>query len=471
ILIVDDERANMLLLERLLQQAGYRHLASTTDSRTALELYRGVRPDLILLGLMMPHVDGLAVLAQLRAEIPETVFVPVLVLTADVTPDSRRGALAAGAHDFLTKPFEAFVVLLRIGNLLATRRLYLALEEHNRALEDTVRQRPAGEGTGLGLSLCRGIVEEHHGTITVDSEPGRGTTLLIELPVETPPRAAPRPAAASAPSAVRPGKVLLVDDERAVAEALAEAIRRDGHEVEIAGDGAEALGLLAARPHDLIVSDTKMPVLDGESFYRELERRHPALRERIVFLTGHVFLDGERIERLRPHEIAGRGVARTFQISKLFGNMTVLENVLVPALAELDRGARRAPEQIRERARRLLDLVLLDGLRDAPAKELSGGQSMLLQIARGLMLQPIRLFLMDEPFAGVHPTIKDTIMATILNANRDEGVTFLIVSHEMATLRRLASRVSVMHERRLIAEGSFEAVANQPAVLEAYLGG
>src|SRR5207245_850973 len=200
----------------------------TTDSRTALELYRGVRPDLILLDLMMPHVDGLAVLAQLRAEIPETVFVPVLVLTADVTPDSRRGALAAGAHDFLTKPFEAFEVLLRIGNLLATRRLYLALEEHNRALEDTVRQRPAGEGTGLGLSLCRGIVEEHHGTITVDSEPGRGTTLLIELPVEAPPRAAPRPAAASAPSAVRPGKVLLVDDERAVAEALAEAIRRDG---------------------------------------------------------------------------------------------------------------------------------------------------------------------------------------------------------------------------------------------------
>src|SRR2546426_6571130 len=163
--------------------------------------------------------------------------------------------------------------------------------------------------------------------------------------------------------------------------------------------------------------------------------------------AGQVFLDGERIERLRPHEIAGRGVARTFQIPKLFGNMTVLENVLVPALAELDRGARRAPGQIRERARRLLDLVLLDRLRDAPAKELSGGQSMLLQIARGLMLQPIRLFLMDEPFAGVHPTIKDTIMATILNANRDEGVTFLIVSHQMATLRPLATPAAVVDER------------------------
>ncbi len=187
---------------------------------------------------------------------------------------------------------------------------------------------------------------------------------------------------------------------------------------------------------------------------------------------GEIRLAGERLERLRPHEIAARGVARTFQISKLFANMTVLENVLVPALAELDRRhTRRAQAEVHDRARHLLNLVLLDRHRDALAKELSGGQAMLLQIARGLMLQPIRLFLMDEPFAGVHPTIKDTIMETILEANRREGVTFLIVSHEMATLRRLASRVSVMHEGRMIAEGSFETVANQPAVLEAYLGG
>jgi ABC-type branched-subunit amino acid transport system ATPase component len=186
---------------------------------------------------------------------------------------------------------------------------------------------------------------------------------------------------------------------------------------------------------------------------------------------GGIWLDGERIDRLRPHDIAGRGVARTFQVSKVFANMTVLENVLVPALAELDRGdTRRVRSDAHERARRLLDLVLLDGHRDVLAKQLSGGQSMLLQIARGLMLQPLRLFLMDEPFAGVHPTIKDTIIQTILRMNREEGVTFLIVSHEMATLRRLASRVSVMHEGRLIAEGSFETVANHPAVLQAYLG-
>jgi len=186
--------------------------------------------------------------------------------------------------------------------------------------------------------------------------------------------------------------------------------------------------------------------------------------------AGEIRLDEERIDRLRPHQIAARGVARTFQIPKLWGNMSVLENVLVPALAEHERGAGRPAAEILARARRLLAFVTLDRLRHAPAKELSGGQSMLLQIARGLMVHPIRLFLMDEPFAGVHPTIKDTIMKTIVTMNREEGVTFLIVSHEMGTLRRLCRRVSVMHEGKLIAEGSFEEVANNALVLEAYLG-
>jgi len=151
--------------------------------------------------------------------------------------------------------------------------------------------------------------------------------------------------------------------------------------------------------------------------------------------------------------------------------MTVLENVLIPALAALDRGPGRPRTELYARARQLLAFVALDHLRYALAKELSGGHGMLLQIARGLMVHPRSLFLLDEPFAGVHPTVKDTIMAAILRMNQEEGMTFLIVSHEMATLRRLCPRVSVMHEGRLIAEGSFEEAANHPRVLEAYLGG
>jgi branched-chain amino acid transport system ATP-binding protein len=185
---------------------------------------------------------------------------------------------------------------------------------------------------------------------------------------------------------------------------------------------------------------------------------------------GEIHLCGQQTDRLRPHQITAFGVARTFQISKLFPHMTVLENVLLPALAALDRGSGRGLVEIRDRGRQLLDFVTLDGMRHDPARQLSGGQSMLVQIARALMVQPLHLVLMDEPFAGVHPTIRDIIIETIVKMNRDDGVSLLIVSHEMAELRRLCHRVSVMDEGRLIAEGTLEEVANDPVVLEAYLG-
>jgi branched-chain amino acid transport system ATP-binding protein len=185
---------------------------------------------------------------------------------------------------------------------------------------------------------------------------------------------------------------------------------------------------------------------------------------------GEIHLDGERVDRLRPHEIAARGVARTFQIPKLFGNMTVLENVLVPGYAERGRRTPRPMAEIRERARRLLELVTMDRHRHALAKQLSGGQAMLLQIARALMIYPLHVVLMDEPFAGVHPTIREVIMEAILRMNREHAVTFLIVSHEMAEVRRLCAKISVMHDGRLIAEGPLAQVANDAVVLEAYLG-
>ncbi|HYE92962.1 MAG TPA: response regulator [Terriglobales bacterium] len=476
ILIVDDEPVNVRVLDRMLAAAGYTELVSTTDPRQVLGLFRERQPDLVLLDLMMPYLDGFAVLEQLRAEIPAGAYLPVLILTADATTETRRRALDAGAHDFLTKPFEHFEALLRIRNLLQTRRLHVALEAHNRSLEETVRQRsaqllqsekvaamgsllagvahelnnplsvlsghaqllteddipgvgqratqiqnaadrcvrivrnflalarqrpperaatrlraviegslellayelrtdnvavttdveaglpvlwadahqlhqvlvnlitnahhamrrqsaprtltisarhepetarvrlavadsgpgipeavraqifepfyttkPAGEGTGLGLSLCRGIIVEHGGTIAVDTELGRGTTFVIELPVVTPPPQAEAPSGAGA-ARPKPRKsyILVVDDEAAVADVVADALRRDGHRTEVASDGARALQILALAPFDLIVSDTKMPGMDGEGLYEEVGRRFPALRDRIVFVTGDV---------------------------------------------------------------------------------------------------------------------------------------------------------------------------------------
>jgi len=96
---------------------------------------------------------------------------------------------------------------------------------------------------------------------------------------------------------------------------------------------------------------------------------------------------------------------------------------------------------------------------------------MLLQIARGLMVEGLELFLMDEPFAGINQVIKETIMDAIMEMNDNQGITFLIVSHEMSSVRRLCQTVCVMHEGSLIAEGSMTEVANDPLVIEAYLGG
>jgi putative two-component system response regulator len=143
ILIVDDEPANVLLLDHLLDQAGYRNRTATTDPRQVLALHARFGPDLVLLDLAMPHLDGLAVMAQLRQVLPAGTYLPILVLTADMSTEARERALAGGASDFLLKPFDATEVLLRIGNLLQTRRLHLELRRHNQLLERRVGDRTA----------------------------------------------------------------------------------------------------------------------------------------------------------------------------------------------------------------------------------------------------------------------------------------------------------------------------------------
>ncbi len=141
ILVVDDEGSNVLLLKRLLTQAGYTNVRSTTDPRQVLSLYSAAPPDLILLDLHMPHLDGFAVMEALAPQIPAGTYLPILVLTADITPEAKRRALAIGAKDFLTKPFDHTEVLLRIRNLLETRYLHRQLQGQNRLLEEKVRER------------------------------------------------------------------------------------------------------------------------------------------------------------------------------------------------------------------------------------------------------------------------------------------------------------------------------------------
>jgi putative two-component system response regulator len=140
ILIVDDEEANIEILRRILTRAGLTRMLSTTDSRQAAALYVEHRPDLILLDLHMPHLDGLQVMDQLN-EIGEASYLPILILSGDLTSEARRDALSRGAKDFLNKPFQQDELLLRIKTLLETRLLYVQIQSQNQLLEATVRER------------------------------------------------------------------------------------------------------------------------------------------------------------------------------------------------------------------------------------------------------------------------------------------------------------------------------------------
>lgn len=141
ILIVDDEQANVRLLERILELIGATRIQSTCDSREAMALFLDFRPDLVLLDLHMPNVTGFDIMEQIKALTTGENPVPVLVLTADVTTKTKHRALAAGAKDFLTKPLDQSEVLLRIRNLLENRFLHIQLQNQNILLEEQVRER------------------------------------------------------------------------------------------------------------------------------------------------------------------------------------------------------------------------------------------------------------------------------------------------------------------------------------------
>jgi putative two-component system response regulator len=176
VLIVDDEPANISALRKLLTAAGYQVLA-TTSPLEALTLYHEQAPEIVLLDLHMPELDGVGVINRLKQAAPTQAFLPVLVLTGDTSPDARRRVLAAGAKDFVAKPFDMDEVLLRIRNLLETGRLYREIKNQNQLLEQRVRERTAElEGASLDTLERLAIAAEFR-----DDETGRHTERVGEI--------------------------------------------------------------------------------------------------------------------------------------------------------------------------------------------------------------------------------------------------------------------------------------------------
>ena len=196
--------------------------------------------------------------------------------------------------------------------------------------------------------------------------------------------------------------------------------------------------------------------------------------------SGRILFNGADVAGLPTHEMFHRGIVRTFQIPHEFGRLTVLENLMVVPTAQPGERlwqvwtssgrVRRREREVRERAEEALRFLTLWEVRDELAMNLSGGQKKLLELGRAMMTEP-RLVLLDEPGAGVNPTLLLKLRDMIHHLNRQLGYTFVIIEHDMDLIASLCERVIVLAEGSVLTEGPMEAVRRDPRVIDAYLGG
>jgi branched-chain amino acid transport system ATP-binding protein len=197
--------------------------------------------------------------------------------------------------------------------------------------------------------------------------------------------------------------------------------------------------------------------------------------------AGSVTFNGEEITGLEPHEVANRGLVRTFQIARELKQMTVLENMMLAPKGQVGESLWRSvtpgvrsrvvdqEEELLERAWETLEFFEIDHIADEYAGNLSGGQRKLLELARALLTDPDML-LLDEPFAGVNPSLENRLLDHV-HELREQGYTFLLVEHDMDLIMDNCEHVIVLHQGRVLTEGSPADIKSNEEVIEAYLGG
>lgn len=194
---------------------------------------------------------------------------------------------------------------------------------------------------------------------------------------------------------------------------------------------------------------------------------------------GRVVFDGVDVTGLKPHELFGRGLLRTFQIAREFSNLTTTENLMMvpsgqPGESLFDTwlrpgSVRRVEGEVRTRASEVIDFLGLQRVRHELAGNLSGGQKKLLELGRTMMVDA-KMVLLDEVAAGVNRTLLKDLAANILRMNRELGYTFFVIEHDMDLISQLCDPVIVMAEGTVIAEGPMETIRAMPEIIDAYFG-
>lgn len=261
----------------------------TTPQRAPVQLNEMVAAALQLLGhtlqldniVVQQHLaDDLPLIGADAAQLQQVVL--NLLLNAQHALQELHEPLAL-RQVTLTTAFDT--TLQRVRLEIADTGPGIPPQLQGRIFEPFFTTKPVGVGTGLGLSVCRGIIEGHGGTIRFANRPGSGAVFQIELPAEA--VSVPEPASPEeAPAPATTGAILIVDDEAGIASGFARLLRRDGHAVDTANNGRQALSMLHTQEYDLILCDLRMPELDGPGLYRAVAHWQPHLLSRFIFLTG-----------------------------------------------------------------------------------------------------------------------------------------------------------------------------------------
>jgi branched-chain amino acid transport system ATP-binding protein len=195
---------------------------------------------------------------------------------------------------------------------------------------------------------------------------------------------------------------------------------------------------------------------------------------------GNILFKGQEIASMAPHQIFEKKIYRTFQITREFAQMTVLENLMLMPDRQIGEkiwntwfkasGVKKQEKEIEQKALEVLEFVELIDLKNEYAGSLSGGQKKLLELARSMMADP-EMVLLDEPGAGINPTLMKKLMSNIQTLRDEKGITFFLIEHDMDLVMNLCDPVIVMSEGKKLAEGTAEEIKKNEQVLEAYLGG